>query len=201
MLGEILPQELAASVTEAVHKQAERLARALGARLGKPKRAAIEKEVETVTRYAQAGAPDLSNDKVIGAMNSIVLTLSGTCYPPAEPLARALFDRKAGEPRTPIEVVLFAARARWDIELGLQVPIRWLAALGGVSVKTLRNLASRREIATRNVQGYQVIDAGEAARWLRTRSIGVTVGFRRVRATSGAKRSATAKRRPGGALK
>jgi hypothetical protein len=110
----------------------------------------------------------------------VIETLTCCCYPPATAAARAIFDRKAGEAQSDIELALLAARARWDIELGLDVPIRWLAALAGISVKTARNVASTGQLSTRTKRGGQVATAKEAARWLGTRGIQVAVDSRRV---------------------
>ena len=110
----------------------------------------------------------------------MIETLTSCCYPPATAAARAIFDRKAGEAQSDIELALLAARARWDIELGLDVPIRWLAALAGVSVKTARNVASTGQLSTQTKRGGQVATAKEGARWLGTRGIQVAVNSRRV---------------------
>ncbi len=180
MLSEISAEKLAERVTEDVYERALHLSGALGARIGKPRSPPIAKQVTTVVKYAQGGGAELSNDQILGATNSVLLTLSGTCYPPATPVARAIFDRKAGEAQTEIELALLAARARWDIEIGMEVPIRWLAALGGVAVKTARNVASAGHLSTQTNHAGQVATAKEAARWLETRGISINVGSRRV---------------------
>ncbi len=180
MLSTLSADELAGRVTEDVYERAVALSHALNAHLGKPKTPRLESEFRTVVLYAQRGLDELSNDCLVAAMNSVIDVLSFTCYEPATPIARAIFDRKAGEFLTDVDLVLAAARARWNIELGLDVPIRWLAALGGTSVKTARNLASARELTTRTKASGQVATAREAARWLGTRGINVRVGVRRV---------------------
>ena len=134
----------------------------------------------SVVHYAQRGTAELSNDEVLNAMNSVIQTLASCCYPPATAVARAIFDRKAGEAQSDIELALLAGRARWDIELELDVPIRWLAALAGISVKTARNIASSGQLSPRTKRDSQVATAREAARWLGSRGIHVRVGARRV---------------------
>lgn len=161
-----------------MYQRALELSRALGARLGKPRAAPVANCVRTVVGYAQEGNSDLSNEQVLENINSLLHLLSVTCYPPATLAARAIFDRKAGEPETKIESVLLAARARWDVELGMPVPIRWLAVLGGVSVKTARNLASMGQLITQTSSEGQTATAKEAARWLDTRDVTVAVGCR-----------------------
>lgn len=181
-MHEVSPEKLAAEVTQSVYVHAVELSRAVGARIGKPRAPRIANEVKIVARYAQGDATDSSNEEITNAINSIIRVLSNTCYAPATPAARAIFDRKAGEPRTEVELTLLAARARLGIELGLDVPIRWLAALGGVSVKTARNLASSGQFTTQTEGEGQVCTAREAARWLATRGIVVKVRSRRVAA-------------------
>lgn len=168
---DISADRVAAEVTQGVYEQALELSRVLGVRIGKPRKPKIERDVKVVVRYARGEAAKMSNDEILDAMNAVILTLTSTCYPPATPLAREIFDRKAGEAQTEIELALLAARARWDIELGLDVPIRWLAALGGIAVKTARNLASAGQLSTMNKREGQVTEATVAARWLMTRGV------------------------------
>ncbi len=174
----VSPDALAAEVTQYMYERTLELSRAIGARLSKPRSAPVANCVRTVVRYAQQGDDNLSNDQVIAKINSLIHLLSVTCYPPSTLAARAIFDRKAGEPETKIEGILLAARARWDVELGLPVPIRWLAVLGGVSVKTARNLASIGQLATQTSTDGQMATAKESARWLGARGIKVAAGSR-----------------------
>jgi hypothetical protein len=178
MPEDTVPDELAAEVTRLVHERGKEIAAALGVRLGKPTSPKIGDEVRAVARYARGGGTDLSNDEICDSINSVIRTICDACYPPATLAARAIFERRAGDPESDIEVALLAARARWDIELGMDVPIRWLAALGGVSVKTARNLASAGQISTLTKGGYQVATAREAARWLLSRGTAIEVGSR-----------------------
>jgi hypothetical protein len=186
LLSDISSKELGADMVTTVYDRAVYLSRAVGARIGKPHAPEVAAQVERVVNYAQGAGSKWSNDAVRGTINSIVELLSATCYPPATAVARAIFDRKSGEPATDIELVLLAARARWDIELGFDVPIRWLAALAEVSVKTLRNLASIGQVSTQTKREGQVCTAAEAGRWLATRGVKVAVGSRR--STSGSRR-------------
>jgi hypothetical protein len=170
-------EAVAAEVVKDVHQRALELARALDARLAKPRSPRIARDVATVVRYAQRGS-DLSNERLRSVINTLIDLLSVTCFPPATSAAREIFDRKAGEPQGNIELVLLGARARLRIELGLAVPIRWLAALAGVSVKTARNLASAKQIVTHTTSEGQQVAAEEAARWLGTRGLAVAIGSR-----------------------
>src|SRR4051794_24765859 len=114
MLKDIVAERIAGTITELARAYAADLAAALGSSLGKPQAAPpIKSTVVDVVRYAQAGNAKLSNDGVVGRINSLLLFLSATCYPPTSTLAEALWQRRAGEPETDIEVVLLAARARW----------------------------------------------------------------------------------------
>jgi hypothetical protein len=178
VLQQISPERLAATVTEQVYERAVDLSRDLGASIGKPQSPPIAAWVGDVVRYAQAGNDALSNDDVTRIINSLLRVLSATCYRPATTLAETLWDRRAGEPATEIELVLLAARARWGIEIAAHVPIRWLAPLGGVSVKTARNLASQRTLTTRTTSKGQVCAPREAARWLSSRGIEMRAGWR-----------------------
>jgi hypothetical protein len=178
MLQEISPKQLAAAVTRQVYVGAIALSKDLGVSMGKAQSPPIAAWVGDVVRYAQAGSPALSNEDVRQTINSVIRVLSATCYPPATALAATLWDRRAGEPETEIELVLLAARARWGIELGVHVPLRWIAPLGGVSVKTARNLASQKTLTTRTTSKGQVCTPREAARWLSTRGIEVRLGWR-----------------------
>jgi len=180
MLAEISPQNLADQVAQDVYGRARELTYALGVKITKPRAPRIAADVICIVTYARDGADQLSNDEILGALNSVIETLTSCCYPPATAAARAIFDRKAGEPESDIELALLAARARWDIELGWDVPIRWLAALGGVSVKTARNVASSGQLSTQTKNDGQVATAREATRWLQARGIHVSVGTRRV---------------------
>jgi hypothetical protein len=112
-------------------------------------------------------------------MNSMVDVLS-TFHPDARRAALAVFGRKTGEFDSQFDVALMAARARWRIELDQNVPLRWLAALAGISVKTTRNLASTGQVSTITDEDGQVVQPREAARWLSTRGIAVSVGTRKV---------------------
>jgi hypothetical protein len=177
MLQSISADGLAADVTEEMYRRALALSAALGAKLGEPRSPRVATDVKLVVEYAQKGR-DQPNERIVEPINRLLDLLSATCFPPATLVARAVWDRKAGEPRDGIEVVLLAARARLQIELGWVVAIRWLAVLGGVSVKTARNLASAGQLKTHTTSDGQVATAAEAARWLRTRGVNVVVGFR-----------------------
>jgi hypothetical protein len=180
VLQHLSPSDVAKQVTQDVYDRTLELSRTLGVRIAKPRAPRIATEVATVVQYAQRGIAKLSNSDVPKKINSVIETLTSCCYPPATAAARAIFDRKAGEAQSDIELALLAARARWDIELGLDVPIRWLAALAGISVKTARNVASTGQLSTQTKRGGQVATAKEAARWLGTRGIQVAVDSRRV---------------------
>jgi hypothetical protein len=195
MLSTLSPDLLAEQVTQVVYDQALELAHALGAQLGRPRSPRIARAVRTIVAYAQRGAAERSNDDISAAINSVIEILSSTCYEPATPVARAIFDRKAGEAQSEIDLALMAARARWDIELGMNVPIRWLAALGGVSVKTARNLASAGQLTTYTDRDGQVSTAREAARWLASRGTSVEVGTRRVSARANVTKARSGSRR------
>jgi hypothetical protein len=178
MLRDIAPDQLAQDVTQLVYEHAVAISAALGTRVGKPSSPRIADEVRAVVEYAQDRHGKLRDEDVVNAINSVIRVLVATCYPPATLAARAIFERKAGDAETDVEVALLAARARWDIEIGMNVPIRWLAALGGVSVKTARNLASSGQLLTLTRNGSQVVTAVEAARWLSARGIVVKPGSR-----------------------
>lgn len=178
MLRDISPSQLAAEVVDQIHGCVTELAKHVGATVGKPKTPPIEVWIKEIVLYAQTGGGRLSNQTVQHIINSLLRVLSATWYPPATPLAASLWDRRAGEPENDLEVVLLAARARWGIETSLHVPIRWLAPLGGVSVKTARNLASEEKLITCTISGNQVCSPTEAARWLATRDIEVRAGWR-----------------------
>lgn len=173
-----MPELLAVAVTEQVYERASELSKVLGSSISKPESPSIAAWVSDVVRYAQAGNAALSNATILHTINSLLRVLSATCYPPATTLAATLWDRRAGEPETELELVLLAARARWAIETAAPVPIRWLAPLGGISVKTARNLASQGTLKTRTVSDGQGCTPKEAARWLSTRGIEVQPGWR-----------------------
>jgi hypothetical protein len=120
--------DVAKQVTQDVYDRTLELSRALGVRIARPRAPRIAAEVASVVQYAQSGIAKLSNEEVPETINSVIETLTRCCYPPATAAARAIFDRKAGEAQSDIELVLLAARARWRIELGWDVPIRSLAA-------------------------------------------------------------------------
>lgn len=179
MLSDIQPVQLGAAVAAQVYERATDLAEQVGARVGKPKSPPpVEVWVKEIVLYAQAGNGKVSNELVPELINKLLRILAATCYPPTTTLASTLWDRRAGEPQSEIESVLLAARARWDIETSMPVPIRWLAPLGGVSVKTARNLASEGTLRTRTISGNQVCAPEEAARWLSTRGVKIKPGWR-----------------------
>jgi hypothetical protein len=178
MLADISPEELAEAVTEEVLSLARFLASALNARLGRPNEPRVAHLVGAVTAYAQRGADERPHIEIANDINQLIELLSRTAYHHTTHAARAIFDRKAGEPETQLDLVLLAARARSRIELGMPVPIRWLAALGGVSVKTARNLASERRIVTSNTSEGQAATAADAATWLKGRGVAVTAATR-----------------------
>ena len=188
MLSQISPKELAAEVTQHVYDLADQLGHALGVRIPRSRSARIAEQVEKVTLYAQGLGAELSNEDVRDSVNSIIDLLSVCCYPPATAVARRIFDRRAGEAESQIELVLLAARARLHIELGLNVPLRFLATLAGVSVKTARSLASTHQFSTLTKHQGQVCMATEAARLLATRGVDVDVGVRLNHAPRGPRR-------------
>jgi hypothetical protein len=183
VIQDISADVVAADITDEMYRRALELSAALGAKLGEPRSPRVANDVKVVVEYAQRGS-EKSNERIVEPLNRLLDLLSATCFPPATLVARAVWDRSAGEPRSAIEIALLAARARLAIELGWPVAIRWLAVLGGVAVKTARNLASAGHLTTYTTPSDgQVVSAAEGARWLSTRGVNVVVGFRN-RATS-----------------
>jgi len=152
--------EVAKQVTQDVYDRTLELSRALGVRIARPRAARIAAESQpSLSMRSPAGGAKLSNDDC--------------CYPRATAAARAIFDRKAGEAQSDIDLALLAAHARWDIELGLNVPIRWLAALAVSFSQTARNVASTSQLSTETKRTARSATAKQAARWLVTRGIQV----------------------------
>lgn len=171
----------AEEITGLIAVRAAELAEVLGARLVLPRQPKIPKAVEVMARYAEGAGDSLSNRTVQDALNSVITLLTAPCYRPATDLARAIFERRTGDPESQLEALILGARARWRIELGLGVPLRWLAMLGGIAEKTLRNLASRGQVATvTEPKEGQVCTATEAARWLAGRGVKLRPGWRYV---------------------
>lgn len=139
--------------------------------------------VAELTAYAQHGPPHCED---AGGPAEYVQTVVEALYSAAHPDVYGYVEtvwQRAGDDgeQHAIDVVLLAATGRERIERGLEaVSLPELAALAGVSVKTLRNLGSRGELAItggeRGVRGSSGVQPDEARRWLSGR--GVEVGRR-----------------------
>lgn len=131
--------------------------------------------VEELTRYAQSGPPACDDALPEDYAQTLTEALYTTAHPDGYERSPTLFTQRTGEITRAFDCVLLAAAARNSLRDGNPVPIRWLAALGSVSVSRLRNLASEGEIETRTVGsakgGVQLVMAEEARRWLSGRGL------------------------------
>lgn len=121
-------------------------------------------EVRELTHYAQTGEIDGSPQ---GRLQTVVDALYSTAHPDASSAVDPADATGKGEPTRAIDVVIRAALARQAIDDGERVPLSWLAALGGLSVASLRSYAARGELATVGPE----VRAKDARRWLGARGV------------------------------
>ncbi|HEX2879606.1 MAG TPA: hypothetical protein VHO25_08710, partial [Polyangiaceae bacterium] len=103
-------------------------------------------QVRALCQFAQEGGP--SND-IPEILDEVIQAFYATPHLEDDTSAvEKLMQVLAREPETDFEIVVQASMARYGIERGKAVPLTWVAALGSVSTKSLRNLASGDEIRT-----------------------------------------------------
>jgi hypothetical protein len=156
-----LAQDVCIQVWDAVEAQSEALGRPVKLR-NVDENSPLFEAVCTITVYAQIGTIDLSHED----LNLVVKTVF--CPPdPHSGLRSSEQWEREGEPRTPLETVIYSALARFRVEHGAKVPVAWLAALGSCSVKRLRNLGAEGRIKIEEGN----ISASVATKWLQNRSV------------------------------
>lgn len=156
-----LAQIVCIQVWDAVEAQSEALGRPVKLRNVSDSSPLFE-AVCTVASYAQTGGFELPLED----LDLVVKTVF--CPPdPNSGLRSSEQWEREGEPRSPLETVIYAALARYRVESNAKVPVAWLAALGSCSVKRLRNLGAENRIKIEDGN----VRPTAAYKWLQSRSV------------------------------
>lgn len=169
-LHDLDPQHVSDEVTRLVLEHLHSLACHVGAEVHQTAPTSVGYSAALLTRWAQHGTnPERWDDGMAwDAVRAICECLYSQAGVPGT-FGDGPFARSKHEPADALEVVLLAAWCRVLIAQGAEVPVRALAALSGLRVQVVRNLASAGELAVHD----GLVSPEEARRWLGGRGIAV----------------------------